>query len=356
MAGPGQAGDQHLDAGEEVQPAARVAGDAEQVAVLGQDLQPARLVAGQRAELDVLADRADQPALAAREAVADQVAGAGLVQPALAQQREQRLGVADVGFLGAGALTAEHRPPGVQRGRVVALAHQVGGRGADLAGVAVTQLGARPGGPQLVGVLDVLADVGGEVEALGVVGLEAVAGGAVAVAHLAVPAADRGERHVGGAEQRGGDPLEAPEHLLARPLAEAAPVGVPELEHAGEDDRGLAPLAVVLVGLHEFQEGHGAQPGVVEPVGGVDEFLGGDGPGPAVGAGVVVAQRGHHRVDGVQHHASFCGSCGPCAPPPDRPAASWPSIAWSSRLMNERLSRALSLEVSGRRVSSTACP
>ncbi len=196
MPGPGQDGDQHLDAGQEVQSGGGLAGDREQVAVLGEQFQAARLVAGQRAELDVPADGAQHRGLAAREAVAGQVAGAGLVRPALAQQRQQGDGLAVVGLQLAGAAAAQHRGQYFQGAGVVAEVEVVPGTGAGLTGVAVAQLGARAGRPQLVGVLDTGAGEAGQVVALGVVRLQAEAGGAVAVAQFGVPAFDGRQRHV----------------------------------------------------------------------------------------------------------------------------------------------------------------
>lgn len=333
--------EEDLDAGEEVELVQGRVDLVEQVPVLGEQFQAAGLVAGQCAELQVPADLPGHRGVAAAAAVTGEVQFAGPVGGTGAQKGQQRVGERAGRLLLAGLLAVQDGLPGAQGPPVVARREVEQGALADLAGLAVAEPGAGAARPQLVGGSGVLADVGGELVRLAVVGLEAEAGLLVAVAHLGQPLAQAGQRYLGQLTQGVAHPLEPPEQLVAQALVEDVGLLVEEGEQPGEDDGRLTGFGTVGVCLLEFEEGVDQWYGLLELLGGVDEFLGGDGAGAAVGALVVVLERLVQLVGGL-----------------DRGGHRQLSLrrAWARRSRKERLMRLDSAGLSGRRDSIAACP
>ncbi len=333
--------EEDLDAVEEVEEFQRRVDLVEQVPVLREQFQTAGLVAGQRAEFQVPADLAGHPGVAAAAAVPGEVQLPGPVGVAGAQQGQQGVGDGAGGFLLARLLAGQDGLPGAQRPLVVTGREVVQGAFADLAGLAVAERGAGAARPQLVGEVRVLAHVGGEAVGLPVVGLEAVTGLLVPLAHLGQPLAQAGQGYLRHRAQGGGHPLEPPEHQVAQVLVEDVGLLVEEGEQPGEGHGRLAGLGAVRVRLLEFEQRADEREGFVELLGGVGEFLGGDGARTAVGAPLVGLERLVQLVDGLG-----CGR-----------HRQWSlRRAWARRSRKERLMRLDSAGLSGRRDSSAAWP
>lgn len=332
---------EHLHPGEEVELVQRRVDLVEQGAVLREQLQTARLVAGQRAELQVPPDLPGHGGVAAAGAVAGQVQLPGPLGIIGAQQRQQRVRHGPGRLLLAGLLARQDRLPHAQRPRVVARGQVVAGALADLAGLAVAEPGTGAARPQLVGEGGVLTDVGGQLVGLAVVGLQGEPGLLVAVAHLRRPLAQAGQRDLGQLAQRVGDPLEPPEQQVAQALVEDVGLLVEQGEQPGEDHGRLARLRAVGVRLLQLQQRPHQRDRIGELLGGVGEFLGGDGTGTAVGAPAVLLQRPVQLVGGL--------GCGGHRQLSLR-------RAWARRSRKERLIRLDSAGLSGRRDSIAACP
>jgi hypothetical protein len=218
----------------------------------------------------------------------------GLRQPSLAHQREQRVRDRRGGLLRAADPLLQHRLPLQQRPRVRAAVLPVDAALPGLAGLAVAELVARPGGPQVEGRLLAEAGVRGEVELRGVHGLQGLARGDVVLAHLRDPALDRAERDLRQAQQRPGDPLEAPEQPVLAPLVEGLRLVLVEREQAAEQHRRLAQLVAELVGGQQLQHRGRQRLVELEPLGRLDELLGARGTGRAVR---LLAQQAERVVD-----------------------------------------------------------
>ncbi len=331
--------EENIHAGEEVEHLPRRVHLVEQPPVLGEQFQTACLVAGQRAELQVTADLPGHRRVAAAGAVAGEVQFDGPLDGAGAQQGQQRVRDGTGRFLLTGVLPGQDRLPDAQGPLVVARREVVQGPLADLAGLAVAEPGAGAARPQLEGEGGVLTDVGGELVRLPVVGLEAEAGLLVPVAHLRLPLAQAGQRYLGQREQGVGHPLEPPEQRVPQALVEDVWLFVEQGEQAGEDDGRLPGLGAVGVRLLEFEESVNERDGLLELLGRLDEFLGGDGAGAAVGAPVVLLERLEQLVGGL--------GC-------DRHRQLSLRRAWARRSRKERLMRLDSAGLSGRRDSIAA--
>ncbi|CAM5406549.1 hypothetical protein SVIOM74S_02866 [Streptomyces violarus] len=126
-------------------------------------------------------------------------------------------------------------------------------------------------------------------------------------------------------------------------LVEDVGLLVEEGEQTGEGDGRLAGFGAVGVRLLEFEERVDERDGLRELLGGVDQFLGGDGAGAAVGAPVVLLER---LVQLVRALGMGCGG--------HRQLSL--RRAWARRSRKERLMRLDSAGLSGRRDSIAACP